>query len=49
MAHSFKSSSGKPAFGVFSEPQTAGDYLYNKKVEADIKYILKFIFKYIFI
>ena len=33
MAHSFKSSSGKPAFGVFSEPQTAGDYLYNKKAK----------------
>lgn len=25
--------SGKSAFGVFSEPQTAGDYLYNKKAK----------------
>ena len=34
MAHSFKTTSGKSAFGVFSEPQTAGDYLYNKKAKA---------------
>ena len=33
MAHSFKSSSGKSAFGVFSEPQNAGDYTYNKKAK----------------
>jgi hypothetical protein len=33
MAHSFKSSSGKSAFGVFSEPQNAGDYIYNKKAK----------------
>jgi hypothetical protein len=33
MAHSFKSKTGKSAFGVFSEPQTAGDYLYNKKAK----------------
>ena len=30
MAHSFKSSSGRSAFGVFSEPQNAGDYTNNK-------------------
>jgi hypothetical protein len=34
MAHSFKSSSGYKAFGVFSEPQDAGDYIYNKKARA---------------
>jgi hypothetical protein len=31
MAHSFKSSTGKKAFGVFSEPLASGDYTYNKK------------------
>lgn len=31
MAHSFKSKSGKSAFGVFSEPLEAGEYIYNKK------------------
>jgi hypothetical protein len=34
MARSFNSSSGKKAFGVFSEPQDAGDYIYNKKARA---------------
>jgi len=33
MSNSFKSSSGKAAFGRFSEPQTAGDYIYNKKAK----------------
>ena len=33
MAHLFKSRSGKSAFGVFSEPQTAGDYIYDKKAK----------------
>jgi len=33
MARSFNSS-GKKAFGVFSEPQDAGDYIYNKKARA---------------
>jgi hypothetical protein len=31
MAHSFKSSTGKKAFGVFSESASSGDYTYNKK------------------
>jgi hypothetical protein len=31
MSNIFNLNSGKPAFGVFSEPQTSGDYLYNKK------------------
>jgi hypothetical protein len=31
MAHSFKSSTGKKAFGVFAESMTSGDYTYNKK------------------
>jgi hypothetical protein len=34
MARSFNSSSGKKAFGVFSEPKEAGDYIYNKKARA---------------
>jgi hypothetical protein len=35
MARPFKnSSSGKKAFGVFSEPQEAGEYIYNKKAKA---------------
>jgi len=34
MARSFNSSSGKKTFGVFSEPQDAGDYIYNKKARA---------------
>jgi hypothetical protein len=34
MAHSFKSNTGIKAFGVFSEPQNAGDYIYNKKARA---------------
>lgn len=34
MAHSFKSNSGVKSFGVFSEPQNAGDYIYNKKTRA---------------
>jgi hypothetical protein len=33
MAHSFKTTSGKASFGVFSEPQTAGDYIYDKKAK----------------
>jgi len=33
MARSFNSSSGKKTFGVFSEPQEAGDYIYNKKAK----------------
>jgi hypothetical protein len=33
MARSFNSS-GEKAFGVFSEPQDAGDYIYNKKARA---------------
>jgi hypothetical protein len=31
MAHSFKSNNGNKSFGVFLEPQTSGDYIYNKK------------------
>ena len=34
MAHSFKSNSGTRAFGVFSESQNAGDYIFNKKARA---------------
>ena len=34
MAHSFKTNSGKNAFGVFSEPLEAGEYIYNKKARA---------------
>jgi len=34
MAHSFKISSGYKTFGVFSEPISAGDYIYNKKARA---------------
>ena len=34
MAHSFKTNSGYKTFGVFSEPQDAGDYIYNKKARA---------------
>jgi len=34
MAHSFKSNSGKKAFGVFIEPFNAGYYTYNKKAKA---------------
>ena len=34
MAHSFKTNSGTRAFGVFSEPQDAGDYIFNKKARA---------------
>lgn len=33
MAQSFKNNSGKSAFGVFSESQNAGEYIYNKKVK----------------
>ncbi len=33
MAHSFKTNSGKKAFGVFNEPQEAGEYIYNKKAK----------------
>lgn len=31
MARPFKSNSGRPAFGVFSEPLEAGEYIFNKK------------------
>ena len=31
MANSFKSIPGRPAFGVFSEPLEAGEYILNKK------------------
>ena len=34
MANSLKGSSGKKAFGVFSEPQDAGGYIFNKKARA---------------
>jgi hypothetical protein len=34
MAHSFKTNSGKKAFGVFAEPLSEGDYIYNKKARA---------------
>jgi hypothetical protein len=34
MAHSFKSNSGVKSFGVFSESQNAGDYIYDKKTRA---------------
>ena len=34
MRHSFKTSSGKPAFGGFKEPLYAGDYTYNKKAKS---------------
>jgi hypothetical protein len=33
MSHSFKLSSGKKAFGVFSEPLEAGDYINKKKAK----------------
>ena len=34
MAHSFKTNSGKKAFGVFNEPLEAGNYTYNKKAKS---------------
>jgi len=34
MAHSFKTNSGKTTFGVFNEPQDAGQYIQNKKAKA---------------
>ena len=34
MAHSFKSNSGVKSFGVFSESQNAGDYIYDKKTRS---------------
>lgn len=34
MAHSFKTNSGKTAFGVFKESQDAGEYINNKKAKA---------------
>ena len=34
MSSSFKSSSGKNTFGVFSEPLDAGEYIYNKKTRS---------------
>lgn len=34
MAHSFKTNLGIKSFGVFSEPQNAGEYIYNKKTKA---------------
>ena len=33
MSNIFNVNSAKNTFGVFSEPQTAGDYLYNKKAK----------------
>jgi len=33
MAQSFKNNSGKSAFGVFSESQNAGEYIYNRKLK----------------
>ena len=33
MSNIFNVNSAKHTFGVFSEPQTAGDYLYNKKAK----------------
>jgi len=33
MEHSFKSNSGKKAFGVFKEPLDDGIYIYNKKAK----------------
>ena len=33
MARSFKTSSGKSAFGRFFEPEEAGEYIYNKKAK----------------
>jgi hypothetical protein len=33
MAHSFKTNSGKTTFGVFKEPQDAGQYIQNKKAK----------------
>jgi hypothetical protein len=33
MKHSFKTSSGRPAFGVFNEPLEASEYIYNKKAK----------------
>jgi hypothetical protein len=34
MARPFNGNSGKKAFGVFAEPLTEGDYIYNKKAKA---------------
>lgn len=34
MAHSFKTIPGRPSFGVFYEPNDAGDYILNKKAKA---------------
>jgi hypothetical protein len=34
MARPFKNNSGRPAFGVFSEPLEAGEYILNKKARA---------------
>jgi hypothetical protein len=34
MAHSFKSTPAKQAFGVFFEPLDASEYIYNKKAKA---------------
>ena len=34
MAHSFKTSTGKKTFGVFSEPKDAGEYIANKTARA---------------
>lgn len=33
MAYSFNTNSGKTAFGVFKEPQNAGEYIHNKKAK----------------
>ena len=45
MARPFRnSSSANKAFGVFSESQNAGDYIYNKKVKNNIYIYNLFIF-----
>jgi len=33
MAYSFKTIPGRPTFGVFNEPQDAGEYILNKKAK----------------
>lgn len=33
MYHSFNKNPGRNTFGVFKEPQTSGDYIYNKKAK----------------
>jgi hypothetical protein len=33
MSRAFNTNSARPTFGVFKEPQTTGDYIFNKKVK----------------